>query len=109
MLPLTALARGDSTFTLDGYSTDTADQMTNLSGVIYLNYECDFDGSPGKHPTTSMEVLTPWNALLQDRVVTDFVANFPEADCRGRARLVIGPAAATGGLDRAYPLDAYTR
>lgn len=65
------LARGLNTITIDGYATDTTDQVTNINGVINLNYRCQQTADPSQNNHTVRKILSQWNALLQDRVRTN--------------------------------------
>jgi len=67
------LARGRNTIVIDGYSTDTVDQATNINGCIVLNYTSGkaASGLIGQHTHTVEKLLDPWNAQLLDRVRTN--------------------------------------
>lgn len=67
------IARGKNTITIDGYATDTTDQVTNINGYILLNYIADkpASGRVGDNAHTIEKLLYAWNALLQDRVRVD--------------------------------------
>ena len=78
------LSRGSNNISIDGYATGTANEMTNINGVIILNYTSDIspDGV-GAHPHTVSKVLSPWNAALSDYLQTsDFAFSIPESDYR---------------------------
>lgn len=77
------LSRGFNEIVVDGYATDTLDQATNLNGYIILNYHAakSASGLVGDHPHMMQRILSPWNALLQDRVRTNsFALDIPETD-----------------------------
>lgn len=77
------LARGRNTLVIDMYSTDTADQVTNVNGCIILNYHSSkaSSGLVGQHAHTVMYKLLDWNAALSDRNrVSAFSINIPEAN-----------------------------
>lgn len=76
------LARGRNTLTIDGYATSPANQITNISGYVLLNYESDLAaGGIGQHAHTVMKVLLPWDAALTDRVrVNNYSFAIPESD-----------------------------
>lgn len=62
------LARGKNVFVVDGYATSTANQMTNISGYIILNYESDVGWNGiGQNAHTVKKILLAWDALLTDR------------------------------------------
>lgn len=77
------LARGKNSITIDGYATDTTDQVTNINGYILLNYHSGkaASGLVGQHAHTVEKILSPWNALLQDRVRTNnYSFDIPESN-----------------------------
>jgi hypothetical protein len=77
-----SLARGLNTITVDGYSTDVTDQVTNINGYILLNYTSDVpaDGI-GAAAHTVHRHLWDFNAQLVDRVRTNNVTfPIPEPD-----------------------------
>ena len=64
-----SVSRGRNRITIDGYATNTATQVTNISGYITLNYESDLSPEGiGQHNNTVFKVLYPWSALLVDRL-----------------------------------------
>lgn len=74
------LARGKNTYTIDGYTTDTVDQMTNNNGVIILNYHSGVptQGIGAAAHTTTYSMLQ-WDAALTDRNrINDFTIAIPE-------------------------------
>lgn len=76
------LARGSNEINIDGYATDTTDQVTNINGCIILNYTSDMvTGAPGQNNHTVVKKLADWNALLQDRVRTNgYSFTIPESN-----------------------------
>lgn len=75
------LARGLNEVNIDGYATDTKDQATNINGMMIVIYSSDIGASPGQNTHSVMEVLYPWNALLQDRVrINNYSFAIPETD-----------------------------
>lgn len=73
------LARGLNELKVDFYSTDTTDFMTNVTGVVILNYECDVgaDGI-GQNTHTVFQAVSPWDALLVARQRVTFKFRLPE-------------------------------
>lgn len=75
------IARGLNEINIDGYATDTTDQMTNINGLLILIYSSDMGATPGLNTHSCMQPLYAWNALLQDRVrVNNYSFDIPEAD-----------------------------
>ncbi|MBP9728101.1 MAG: hypothetical protein KBD27_01855 [Candidatus Moranbacteria bacterium] len=77
------LARGSNTITIDGYATDTTDQVTNISGYIIVNYHSGkaTSGLVGQHSHTTEFLLSQWNALLADRTrVNNYAIAIPESN-----------------------------
>jgi hypothetical protein len=76
------LARGRNTFTLDMYTTDTTDQMTNVSGYLLLNYSSDIATTGvGSHNHTVWWNLLQWDAALTDRNrINNYAVTIPETD-----------------------------
>lgn len=60
------LARGFNEIIIDGYATSANNEMTNLNGLVILNYTSDLAADIGDHATTVLEVMLPWDALLTD-------------------------------------------
>lgn len=79
-----AIARGKNTVTIEGYITVTTNQVTNINGVIILNYHSDkAAGGIGQHSHTVFRNLYQWDALLADRTRIDsYALTIPEADYR---------------------------
>lgn len=79
-----SLARGKNTVTIEGYITVTTNQMTNINGVMALNYHSDkAAGGIGQHNHTIFRNLYQWNALLADRTRIDLYSlSIPEANYR---------------------------
>lgn len=75
------LARGLNAITIDGFATDTTDQVTNISGLVVLNYESDVgSGGIGQNTHTVLQRLLSWDAALTDRVRVAWAASIPESD-----------------------------
>lgn len=74
------LSRGKSTINIDGYTTDTIDQMTNVSGYIVLNYHGSKHAQGvGAHNSTTEYLLSEWNAAAQDRIrINNYSVAIPE-------------------------------
>lgn len=74
------IARGRNTITIDGYASNTANQMTNISGYLLLNYESDVGWNGiGQNTHTVMKVMLPWDAFLTDRNrVNNYAFSIPE-------------------------------
>lgn len=62
-----SIVRGYNDIVIDGFSTDAADQATNLSGYILLNYTSDVPAQGiGAASHTVFRPLQQWNATLVD-------------------------------------------
>lgn len=60
-------SRGMNDFVLDGYTTSASVEMTNINGVIILNYESDIASQGiGAHNHTVRKVVLPWDGALTD-------------------------------------------
>lgn len=78
-----SISRGSNSITIDGYATDTTDQVTNINGYVVLNYHSGkaSSGLVGQHSHTIELLLSPWNALLADRTrVDNYSIAIPESD-----------------------------
>jgi hypothetical protein len=62
-----SLSRGKNTIVIDGYVT-AANDVTNISGVLTLNYLSDIVSGVGvgSHNHTTYQTFEPWNAQLLD-------------------------------------------
>lgn len=61
------LAHGFNTITIDGFSTDATDDVTNIGGTITLNYTCDVPTQGlGAVAHTVRKHMLVWNAALSD-------------------------------------------
>lgn len=66
------LSRGKNTLVIDGYTTITTDQVTNINGYVIINYQSDKSSAGiGAHSHTVFHNLLQWDALLTDRVRFD--------------------------------------
>jgi len=76
------LARGFNAITIDGFATDTVDQMTNINGFLTINYTSDVPtAGNGAANHTIMVNLLQWDALLSDRTrINNYSIAIPEAD-----------------------------
>jgi hypothetical protein len=74
------LVRGKNTLTVDMFATDTVDQMTNVNGYAIINYHSGkATTGVGVHNHTIFWLLSPWDALLADRVrINGFAIAIPE-------------------------------
>lgn len=76
-----SIARGVNTITIDGYTTNANNQISNVSGVIILNYHSGkaTDGV-GAHAHTVMRNLLQWDAALTDLTRPNNIAfDIPES------------------------------
>jgi hypothetical protein len=63
-----SLARGFNDVTIDGFTSSTINQMTNLNGYLLINYESDVPAQGiGSAVHTVLVDLLDWNAGLTDR------------------------------------------
>ncbi len=70
-----SLNRGKNTLVIDGYTTITTDQATNVNGYVTINYQSDKSvNGIGAHSHTVFHNLLQWDALLSDRVRFDTIA-----------------------------------
>ena len=76
------LSRGQVTLTIDGYSTSSSIEMTNINGYAILNYESDLAaGGLGQHTHWVMKTLLDWNAQLSDlNRINSYSFAIPESD-----------------------------
>lgn len=76
------LQRGRNTFVIDGYGTNTTNQLTNINGFILLNYESDLASQGiGAHNHTVYKTLLNWDAALTDRVrINNYAYDIPETE-----------------------------
>lgn len=59
--------RGYNEITIDGYTTNASAEMTNINGVIILNYESDLSSQGvGSHTHTVRKSLLVWDRLVTD-------------------------------------------
>lgn len=75
------LARGRNEFIVDMYSAYSPNEITNVSGLILLNYESDrAPEGIGAHNDTIQKVLMDWDAFFTDRRSIDYAFDIPETD-----------------------------
>ena len=76
------LSRGKNAIVVDGYATNTTNQMTNINGYIILNYISDAPSQGiGAAFHTVFENLLQWNSLLTDRErINNYSVNIPESE-----------------------------
>lgn len=76
------LARGENSLTVDGFSTDTTDEVTNISGYLTINYEADVAAEGiGANTHTVMQVLQEHDMLQRDNLrINNFAFAIPEAE-----------------------------
>lgn len=76
------LAHGFNEIVIDGYSTDTTDDVTNIGGTITLNYQCDVPSQGlGAAAHTVRKVLLAWDAALTDLVrINNWSFSIPPAN-----------------------------
>lgn len=74
--------RGQNSIIIDGYSTNTTNQVTNIMGYITLNYESDIGSSGcGQNSHTVIKSLYNWDAILSDRLrVNNYSFSIPETN-----------------------------
>lgn len=74
------LARGKNTLTIDLYTTDITDQMTNVNGYAIINYTSSkATAGIGVHSHTTFLSMYAWDAALTDRlVISSYAVSIPE-------------------------------
>lgn len=72
--------RGNNSIIIDGYATNTTNQITNIMGYITLNYESDVGNSGcGQNSHTVIKKLYNWDATLSDRLrIDNYAFSIPE-------------------------------
>lgn len=77
-----SLARGMNDIVVDGYTGSATVDITNVSGLIILNYESDLaPGGIGAHNHTVFKELFPWDAALTDvTTISGYSFPIPETD-----------------------------
>lgn len=79
-----SMARGKNAVTIEGYITVTTNQVTNINGIITLNYHSDkATGGIGQHNHTVFRNLKQWDGLLADRTrIDNYALTIPETNYR---------------------------
>lgn len=76
------LTRGLNNIIIDGYSTDIADDVTNINGYIILNYTSGLSSAGiGSHAHSVKKILYQWDAFLSDILrINNFQIAIPESN-----------------------------